>query len=283
VAETRDSGFILCGDVIDYLESYVRLVRTDAAGETLWTHLYSGPVGPSLQAVRETPDGGCLSVGLEFDTLSAQNALYLLRTDPNGAVIWTRDISLPGAGTQATALCATRDSGYVVAGSIDWGDSARAFLVKLDANADTVWTSVLPGSGKEQARDVWQTADGGYVIAGTSDAPGDSILLVKTDSLGRVQTGLAEGGPAAGERIAFSVAPNPASDFATLSFTTPVERSSARALNLSIYDATGRLAHSTPGLRASPFRLDLRSLPAGVYMLKLEYDGRTATRKLIIE
>jgi hypothetical protein len=142
---------------------------------------------------------------------------------------------------------------------------------------------VLPGSGKEQARDVWQTADGGYVIAGTSDAPGDSILLVKTDSLGRVQTGLAEGGPAAGERIAFSVAPNPASDFATLSFTTPVERSSARALNLSIYDATGRLAHSTPGLRASPFRLDLRSLPAGVYMLKLEYDGRTATRKLIIE
>jgi hypothetical protein len=107
VAETRDSGFILCGDATDYLGSYVRLVRTDSAGDTLWTRLLSGPIGPSLQAVCEMPDRGFLTVGSEFDTVRSQSAVYIVRTDSNGAITWTRNISLPGAGTQATALCAT--------------------------------------------------------------------------------------------------------------------------------------------------------------------------------
>jgi len=279
VAETRDSGFILCGDAVDYLGSYVRLVRTDSQGETLWTRLYSGPVGPSLQAVCETPDRGFLAVGSEFDTLWSQNAVYLMRTDSNGAVIWTRNISPPGAGTEAMALRETRDSGYVIAGTIDWGDSARAWLVKLDANADTLWTSVLPGSGREQAEDIWQTPDGGYVIAGTAAPPGDSILLVKTDSLGYVAPGVAEGELTAHQRIALSVKPNPASRVASIRCTLPVNTEA----NLRIYDVTGRQVHSSFGIRHSEFRLDLRSMPAGIYLFRLESGSGSATRKLVIE
>ena len=279
VAETRDSGFILCGDAVDYLGSYVRLVRTDSQGETLWTRLYEGPVGPSLQAVCETPDRGFLAVGSEFDTLQAQNAVYLMRTDSNGAVIWTRNISPPGAGTEALALLETRDSGYVIAGTIDWGDSARAWLVKLDANADTIWTSVLPGSGREQAEDIWQTADGGYVIAGTSDPPNDSIVLFKTDSLGHVEVGMAEERLTPCERIALSVEPNPASEVVSIRCTLPVNTEA----DLRIYDVTGRQVHSSLGIRHSEFRLDLRSIPAGVYLLRLESGSGSATRKLVFE
>jgi hypothetical protein len=45
-AQTRDSGFILCGDCSDYEGPYLRLVRTDANGDTLWTRLYTQPSGP---------------------------------------------------------------------------------------------------------------------------------------------------------------------------------------------------------------------------------------------
>lgn len=279
VAETRDSGFILCGDAVDYMGSYVRLVRTDSQGETLWTRLYSGPVGPSLQAVCETPDRGFLAVGSEFDTLQAQNAVYLMRTDSNGAVIWTRNISPPGAGTEALALRETCDSGYVIAGTIDWGDSARAWLVKLDANADTIWTSVLPGNGREQANDIWQTADGGYVLAGTSDPPNDSMVLFKTDSLGYVPLGIAVGKSTVHERIALSVEPNPASGVAFVHCSLPEE---SRA-SLRLYDVTGSQVRSWLGLRTSPFRIDVRSMPAGVYLLRLESGSGSATRKLVIE
>jgi hypothetical protein len=277
VAETRDSGFILCGDCTDYMGSYVRLVRTDAAGDTLWTQLYSGPVGPSLQAVCETPDGGFLAVGSEFDTLQSQNATYLMRTDSNGAIIWTRNISPAGTGTQAMALRETRDGGYMVAGSIDWSDSARAWLVKLDVNADTSWTSVLPGSWREQAKDVWQTADGGYVIAGTSDPPNDSILLVKTDSLGLVQSGLAEGEPAGLKRLDLWVAPNPASGVIRIDYSLPGKASAS----LRLYDVTGKLVQTLTG--AASRALPVTGLAKGVYLLKLESDGRTATRKLVVE
>ena len=283
VAETRDSGFILCGDVIDYLGSYVRLVRTDAAGETLWTHLYSGPVGPSLQAICETPDRGFLAAGSEFDTLPghSRNVVYLVRTDSTGAIVWTRDIAPADTtvGSEALALCTTRDSGYVIAGMIDWSDSARAWLVKLDANADTVWTSVLPGSGRERAVDVRQTADGGYVLAGTSDAPNDSILLFKTDSAGHIEVGIAEERPTPCEHIALSVEPSPASRAARIRCTLPANAEAS----LGIFDVAGRQIGSSLGIRHSEFRLDLRSMPAGVYLLRLESDGESATRKLVIE
>jgi hypothetical protein len=278
-AQTRDGGYILCGDAYDYLGSYLRLVRTNAAGETLWTRLFSGPVGPSLQAVRETPDSGFLAVGLELDTAGSRPVLYMMRTNSAGALLWTRDIAPAGVSTDAAALCETRDSGYVVAGTIDWGDSARVWLVKLNANADTVWTSVLPGNGREQAADVQQTADGGYVIAGTSDSVGGSVLLIKTDSLGRMLTGLAEEGPAVRERVALSVTPNPVSGVVLIDCSLPARASA----NLRLYDVTGRQVRSTLGPRSSPIRLDLRSMPAGVYLLKLDYAGGTATRKLVVE
>jgi len=279
VAETQDSGFILCGDVTDYLVSYVRLVRTDFTGDTLWTRLISGPVGPSLRAVCETPDHGFLAVGSEFDTLWSQNAVYLMRTDSNGSIIWTHSISDSGTGRQATALCATRDSGYVIAGTIDWVDSARAWLVKLDANADTIWTSVLPGIGREQAAAVWPTADGGYVVVGTSDYAGGSVLLIKTDSLGFAPYGVAEGKSAFHQRIALSVTPNPASRVVRVDYSLP---GNAVAM-LRIYDVTGRQVYLSFGPRASSSRLDLRSMPAGVYLLRLDSYLGSATRKLVIE
>jgi hypothetical protein len=283
VAETRDSGFILCGDATDYMGSYVRLVRADSQGETLWTRLYSDPVGPSLQAICETPDRGFLAVGSEFDTLPghSRNVVYLVRTDSTGATVWTRDIAPADTtvGSEARALCTTRDSGYVIAGTIDWGDSARAWLVKLDANADTVWTSVLPGTGRERAVDVHQTADGGYVAAGTSDPPNDSIVLFKADSLGHVEVGMAEERLTPCERIALSVEPNPASGVTSIKCTLPMNTEA----NLRVCDVTGRQVHSSLGIRHSEFRLDLRSMPAGVYLLRLESGSGSATRKLVIE
>jgi hypothetical protein len=287
-AQTRDSGYILCGDAHDYMGSYVRLVRTGAAGESLWARSYHGSASGSLRAVSEMPDSGFLAVGLELDTAGGRPVLYMMRTNSAGTLLWTRDIASPGVSTDAAALCETRDSGYVIAGTIDWGDSARVWLVKLNANADTVWTSVLPGTGREEGVDVRQTKDGGYVIAGTSDSAGGSVLLTKTDSLGRVLSGLAEVEPAVRERIALSVTPNPASGVVRIDCSLPAKASAG----LRLYDVTGRLVHSTFGLglsgpcgtvRTSSFRLDLRSMPAGVYLLKLEYSGRTATRKLVVE
>ncbi len=279
VSQTRDGGFILCGDVTDYLGSFIRLVRTNSAGDTLWTRLLSGPVGPSLRAVCETDDGGFLAVGTEFDTLQSHNAVYLLRTDSTGLTRWTRNISPAGAGTAAMAMCPTRDSGYVIGATIDWNDSSRVWLVKLKANADTAWTRALPGRGRDQAANVWQTGDGGYLVVGTSDSAGGSVLLTKTDSTGYVAYGIAESREEAATRLDLSVVPNPASGTVKVEWSLPA-RSVA---NVSLYDVTGKQLRASRNLRNSSFSLGLRSLPSGVYLLRLESDCGSATRKLVIE
>jgi hypothetical protein len=179
-------------------------------------------------------------------------------------------------------MCATRDGGFMIAGSIDWGDSARAWLVKTDANCDTMWTRAVGGPWRENAADIEQTADGGYIIAGTSEVSGGRMLAIKTDSLGRV--GVEEGRPGVPARAAFSVTPNPCHSSTTISCSSSLLSPHS---SLSLYDVTGRLVlvprSSFFVPRSSSFRLDLRSMPAGVYLVKLDYEGGSATRKLVVE
>lgn len=83
----------------------------------------------------------------------------------------------------------------------------------------------------------------------------------------------------------FLVSPNPlASGFATVSFTGALEHSGTAALRLSIYDISGRLVRqSAIHNLLSAVTLDFRSVPAGVYVVKLDSGTSSLTRMLVIE
>jgi hypothetical protein len=81
-------------------------------------------------------------------------------------------------------------------------------------------------------------------------------------------------------RSSFIVSPNPlAAGYADVRFSAPA----AMALTLRVYDATGRLVHSSFGIRTSPFRLDLRSMPAGVYLVKLSGQDFENSQRLVVQ
>jgi hypothetical protein len=52
---------------------------------------------------------------------------------------------------------------------------------------------------------------------------------------------------------------------------------------LRVFDAAGSLVRSAAGLQASPLLLDLRSVPDGVYLVRLDSDGCSATQKLVVQ
>jgi hypothetical protein len=81
------------------------------------------------------------------------------------------------------------------------------------------------------------------------------------------------------------VSPNPLrAGFATVVFGARSELLDNSVMSLRIHDATGRLVlHSSLGIRNSSFPLDLRSLPPGVYMVRLTADSYSATQKLIVQ
>jgi len=279
VAATHDGGYIICGDGHDYGGSYPRLVRVDSSGETLWTRVYNDALSASLQDVRERPDGGILAVGFEIDSMTGHTALYVMRTDSVGNVVSTMSLPVSGAGTLAGAVAEVRGGGYIIAGQLDRGITASALLVRMDSTGDTLWSQELVGSGREDAADVVECEDGGYAIGGTSDSAGGSVLLIKTDSLGRVGVTEDRTTPVR-ERVVFSVTPNPSNGVVEVKWSSPAGTGQA---TLRIYDSQGRLVGSSFVIRPSPFSLHLRSLPAGVYVLCLESDRCRATRKLVID
>ena len=88
--------------------------------------------------------------------------------------------------------------------------------------------------------------------------------------------------PAANDLL--RIEPNPCRGSATLSFTGPLDHSTTGPLSLSLVDASGRLVLESPfAIRHSPFALNLRSLPAGVYVLRLSAGTSSYSEKVVLQ
>ena len=83
----------------------------------------------------------------------------------------------------------TLDSGYIVAGrtvSFD-GGGVQAYLVKTDANGNTLWSKNYGESGSEEAESITLLNDGGFAFTGYSNSVGSGkrdVYLVRTDKSG---------------------------------------------------------------------------------------------------
>jgi len=82
----------------------------------------------------------------------------------------------------------TMEGGYIITGSASgFGAFEDVFLVKTNANGDSLWTKHYGGSSTDLGRSVCQTMDGGYIITGQTGSFGVGswdVYLIKTDSLG---------------------------------------------------------------------------------------------------
>jgi len=63
---------------------------TAYSGDTLWTGFYGSYTPEIAYSVKEAPDGGFIIAGYAV-TLGVDNKdFYLVRTDPQGNLLWTR-------------------------------------------------------------------------------------------------------------------------------------------------------------------------------------------------
>jgi hypothetical protein len=208
VQQNADSGYIVAGQAsaADYY-----LIRTDAAGHTLWSRTWDYWVADVLYGVLQTADGGFVTVGqhwgngqlfTNFVRTDAQGnkadetgwvgfCAYSLRQNVDGGYAIAGsgsngyDVGLIrtdggghalwgksfGFGCGYSAL-QTADSGFVVTGFLSRnGDDI--YLVKTNSSGDTMWTRLYGGDSSETGRSVQQTADGGYIIAGDTKSFGN--------------------------------------------------------------------------------------------------------------
>jgi hypothetical protein len=202
VQQTADTGYIITGTTLSFGAGIydVYLIKTNAAGDTLWTRTYGGTEYDIGHSVQQTADGGYIIAGQTGSFGAGNGDVYLIKTDASGDTMWTRT----WGGTNddlGYSVQQTADGGYIIAGSTySFGagapDSANVYLIKTDANGDTSWTKTWGGTNRDEGYSVQQTADGGYIVAGFTASFGagdDDVYLIKSDSLGNV--GVAEEDP----------------------------------------------------------------------------------------
>jgi hypothetical protein len=201
VQQTTDGGYIIAG----YTSSFgagggdVWLIKTDATGDTLWTKTYGGTDNEEAKFVEQTTDGGYIIAGYN-DYGGWDCDVYLIKTDSSGVPLWSR--SYGGSDREwGHSVQQTTDGGYIIAGytSSFGAGSKDVYLIKTDANGDTLWTKTYGGTNDDYGTSVQQTTDGGYIITGYTVSYGqgliDDVYLIKTDAFGDTLWTRTYGGP----------------------------------------------------------------------------------------
>ena len=169
VEQTSDGGFIITGQTESFGAGLadVYLIKTDSNGDTMWTRTYGGEFMDWGMGVLETDDGGYLIAGSTSSFGMGEWDAYLIKTDSNGDLVWSRTIG----GLQVDAgncIDQAFDGGYIIAGttySFGAGESDM-YLVKTDFEGNVIWSQTFGGNEMDGAAGVQQTIDGGYIAAG---------------------------------------------------------------------------------------------------------------------
>jgi hypothetical protein len=190
VQQTTDGGYVLVGMTQSFGGggTDVYMVKTDVTGDTLWTRAYGDTLGEHGRCVQQTADGGYVVAGMTQSFGAGSDDFYLLKTDADGDTLWTRTYG----GSESDigySVRQTSDGGYIMTGNTYSSGAGHSdvYLVKTDADGDTLWTRTYGGSEWDDARSIQQTSDSGYVVAGFTNSFGAGsydIWLLKTDTNG---------------------------------------------------------------------------------------------------
>ena len=191
VKQTSDGGYILVG-WDQSAQRGMAIIKTDAEGAIVWSRRYGGDFSEYGRSVVETPDGGFVIAGEK--RTSSWNNVYLLKIDANGDFVWNNSFGGELFQDNGFELILTNDTGFMIVGEYAHNSNREVYLIKTDSSGAQTWAktygSVPNIGGADKGRDVKQTSDGGYIVAGEyqdPDGTADKALVFKTDESGMLQ------------------------------------------------------------------------------------------------
>jgi len=144
VRQTSDGGYIVTGTNYTLAPpwGHAWLLKTDSAGDTLWTRTYGGEITPDWGfSLQQTNDGGYIIAG-ETESFGAGGGdVWLLKLAEDGDVIWSRTYGGENLDL-AYSVQQTKDGGFILTGltySFAPGTyNYDLWMIKTDANGDTL-------------------------------------------------------------------------------------------------------------------------------------------------
>jgi len=152
-----------------------------------WDRTYGGTHNDYAFSVVQTPDGGYAIAGYTNSFGPDSPDFWLVKTDEYGDPEWSKIYGGP-SGEKAYCVVQTADGGYAIAGRTRSFGSGKCdiWLVKTDEFGNHLWNQTYGGPEDDIAREIIETSDGGYAMAGETSSFGHGsrdFWLVKTDIL----------------------------------------------------------------------------------------------------
>ena len=280
--QTADGGYALAGHTYSVGGGDMWLVKTDTDGDSLWSRTFGGENAEWCISIIQTADGGYALAGASG---AGRLDMWLVRTDADGDSLWSR--AFGGENEDfCYSIIQTADGGYALAGYTEsfGAGSADMWLVRTDADGDSLWSRTFGGESDDWCNSIIQTEDGGYALAGYTRSFGAGsadMWLVKT-------------GP-----DPVSVPPDPfilhPSSFILLeSYPNPFNASTNFRFNLpyngqvtlKIYDTNGRMMTTLADgwFNTGSYNLtwNARNMSSGLYFARLASGSNTRTTKLML-
>jgi len=163
---TNDGGYIIVGGLsINLIDVYI--IKIDAQGDSVWSKAYGGSDTDLGYSIAQTSDSGYIVVGRTISFGAGSWDVYLIKTDKNGDTLWTKTY---GGNDKdwGHSVIETADSGYIVVGKTRSFGAGNydVYLIKTNANGDTLWTKTYGGSYFDEGYDVQRVQNNGYIIIG---------------------------------------------------------------------------------------------------------------------
>lgn len=220
VIPTTDGGYLLGGtsssmdgDLANGTYGYTDywVVKTDANGGIEWEQNYGGSSFDNLESIIQTTDGGYLLGGWarssdgDVGGTGGRYDYWIVKLDVNGNIEWEKDYgSLQWE--ELAAVIQTADGGYMIGGFSDEasGDvssnngAADYWIVKIDASGNIEWEQNYGSTISETLTGIVQTADGGYMLGGSTVGGNNDYWMIKIDANGNIEWDQYYGGYAEG-------------------------------------------------------------------------------------
>jgi hypothetical protein len=214
VVQTFDGGYIVAGNSAsnngdisgNHGDIDACIVKISSTGSIEWQKSIGGSGSDLANSVVQTKDSGYIFCGYttsndgDVSGNHGSNDIWVVKLSASGSILWQKCYG----GTEddgAFSIQQTTDGEYIIGGysfskdgdvtvNQGWID---LWVIKIDAVGTLLWQKSFGGSGDDFSNKILQTADGGYIVAGTTGSndgdvvghhSGYDIWLLKLSDLG---------------------------------------------------------------------------------------------------
>lgn len=307
VEQTKDGGYILGGysnspQSGDKTEASIGIgdywvIKTDQLGAIEWQNTYGGTGDNQLYVIHQTDDEGYIvggntnspgSLTAKGGSVQSGSDFWLLRLDSKGEVVWSETYNY-GKVDILTSLVENSDHSFLVGGyaQSERGIMAKGMIqkeatgindyiaLKVNTKGEAVWEKIVGSGGEDILRKLISTRDGGYLLAGTSNASssGDKSTTLGSNDFWVVK--LQDQLVPLTVQASIEAIPNPVSTFTNIIIGYEYETGTATVVDLS-----GRMLQQfTISSRTVP--IDMSMYPEGIYVVNIKTNVKSEGIKVI--